>query len=178
MKRHYIQSIGTFAIVLPLVVALLFTGIISLVKSSLLGDYKESKKIYKSEQAQLAVLEKLEKQLAKKKKQLAQWEQLLVGDSFTKVNEQLRQSITSSNKTKTLQRIDQKRTASPAYAVDAPRSACEFVLEGTFSEMQQCLTKLECALPNLMVNTMSIKPQTSGKLLNLKLNYTIWEKEQ
>ena len=178
MKKNYIQSIGTFAIALPLLAALILTGIISLVKSNLLGDFAQDQNTYKTEQSQLLVVEKLKRQNAEKQQQLEQWNQLLTGDSFSKVNEQLRLSITNNNKTKTLQLTDQKRAASPTYTVDAERSACAFEVEGTFSELQRCVTELECTLPNLMVNTMTIKPQTSGNLLNLQLNYTIWEKAQ
>jgi hypothetical protein len=178
MKKYYIQSIGTFAIALPLLSALVLTGIITLVKSNLLGDYSQSKNLYKTEQAQIAVLENLKVQHKANQGQLKQWTQLMTGDSFTKVNEQLRQSISNNNKTKTLQLTDQKRATTPSFAVAASRSACDFTLEGTFSEIQRCMTELECKLPNLMVNTMSIKPESNSNLLNLKLNYTIWEKAQ
>ncbi len=178
MKKYYIQSIGVFAIALPLIAALILTGFITLAKSKLLGDYSQNKNIYKTEQTQIVVLEKLKVQQTQKQEQLEQWNQLLIGDSFTKVNNQLRQSISNNNITKTLQLTDQKRASRPAFAVDAPRSSCEFVLEGTFTEIQRCMTELECELPNLMVNSMTINSKRNSKLLNLKLNYTIWEKAQ
>ncbi|MEO1858190.1 MAG: hypothetical protein ABGY95_12615 [Rubritalea sp.] len=178
MNKKYIQCIGTFSIALPLLAAIILTGITSIVKAHLLGNFAESKNTYKTEQAQIAVLNELKIQHSKKQTQLKQWNQLLTGDSFTKVNERLRQSIADSNKTKTLQLTDAKRSTRPTYAVNAPRSACEFKLEGTFSEMQRCLTKLECRMPNLMINTMSLNSQINSNLLNLKLNYTIWENAQ
>ena len=178
MKRHYIQSIGTFSIALPLIAALALTGIISFAKSSLLGDFSQSQQIYKTEQTQIAALSKLEITHKTQQSQLEQWNKLLTGDSYNEVNKQLRIAITNNNKTKTLQLIDQKSVTRPSYAVDAPRSACEFVLEGSFTEIQRCTTELECKMPNLMVNTMSIQPQRNSNLLNLKLNYTIWEKAQ
>jgi hypothetical protein len=178
MKRHYIQWIGLFAIGIPLIVTLILIGIISFTKFTLLGDFSQNQKIYESEQAQIAVLSRLEIAHKAQQGQLEQWNKLLTGDSYNEVNKRLRIAITNNNKTKTLQLTDQKSVARPTYAVDAPRSACEFVLEGTFSEIQRCATELECKMPNLMVNTMSIKPKTNSNLLNLKLNYTIWEKDQ
>ncbi|PQJ29267.1 hypothetical protein [Rubritalea profundi] len=178
MKRHYIQSIGTFSIAVPLIVTLIVIGIISFTKSTLLGDFSQSQRIYKTEQTQIAALSKLEIKHKAQQSQLEQWDKLLTSDSYNEVNKQLRIAITNNNKSKTLQLTDQKSATRPAYAVDAPRSACEFVLEGTFTELQRCTTELECKMPNLMVNTMNIKPQTNSNLLNLKLNYTIWEKDQ
>ena len=179
MKRHYIQSIGTFSVALPLIAALALTGIIAVTKSSLLGDFSQSQQIYQTEQTQNAVLNKLKVGHKEQQSQLKQWNNLLLSDdSYTEVNKQLRTAISNNNKTKTLQIRDQKKATRPAYAVDAPRSACEFILEGTFSELQKCTTELECKMPNLMVNSMSLEPQQNSNLLNLKLNYTIWEKAQ
>jgi len=179
MKRHYIQSICTFSIALPVLATVMLIGIICVIKSSVLADFSEEKLFFKTEQTQITELNELKAGHKKKLAQLNQWNQLLVSsDSYTKLNTQLRNAISNNNKTKTLQRIDQKKATSPSYAVDAPRSACEFTIEGTFTELQKCTTELECSMPNLMVNTMSIEPQTKSNLLKLKLNYTIWEKAQ
>ncbi|MFC4995457.1 hypothetical protein [Rubritalea tangerina] len=178
MKRNYIQSICVFAIILPVLAATLCILVISFTGSSLLGSFKKEQQLYESESSQNLVLDKLLKGSQSKKATLDQWNKLLVGDSFTRVNKELREAINKHNSTKTLQLIEQNRAQRPNFPVDSGRSACNFVLEGTFKELQHCATELECTLPNLMVNQMSIRPQSSGNLLELELKYTIWENVQ
>lgn len=175
MQKNYMQSIASFAIAIPLLVTLVVIIIIQTVKSSLVGDFPEKQSKYTQElqlNKQLAIVEK---ENAAKKENLAQWTTLMTGDAFTKVNENLLSSVKQSNKTGTLHVMEKSRSNSRIQGVNAPHSACDFVLQGTFAELQRSLTQLECRMPNLMVNNMSLKPQASGKLLEFKINYTVWE---
>lgn len=176
MKKYYTQSICTLSIAVPIVIALILFLIISIIKNTFLGDFEANKVTYKTELGQLEQLAIIKKNNLAKEQQLALWQDLLSGDGYNKVNEQLRKSVKTYDQTNTLLITESNRSSNSNNGVDAKQSSADFALQGTFTELQLALTDLESRMPNLMLNRVSISPQSNSKLLDLKLNYTIWNK--
>lgn len=175
MQKYYMQSIATFAVAIPLLITLVLILIIQSIKSSLIGDFESTKALYTQELQLNQQLSKVEKDNADKKENLTQWLNLMEGDSFTQVNKELLSAVKQSNKTGALHITEKSRSNTRINGVNAAHSACDFTLQGTFTELQRSMTQLECTMPNLMVSRMSLTPQSRGNLLEFKINYTIWE---
>lgn len=174
MKKHYIQSISVFSLGFPLAIALVAWIIITSVKSSVLSDFEKNKITYADDQ-------RLSKQLAILKKQVGyskfvpEWQDLMSGDSFAKLNTQLEKSIDTANKSNTLLLTSQKRESQPRHGVKGKYSAYSYGLQGTYGEVQKCLLDLESRIPSTMLTKLDIKPSHSGHLYNFNLNFTTWE---
>jgi hypothetical protein len=174
MKKFYIQSISVFSLVIPLTITLIAWIVITTVKSSMLGDFEQVKSTYQNDQVLNAQLAKLKTQVGYAK-YVPEWQSLMKGDSFSKLNQQLEKSINTANNSKTLTLTSQKRESKPRFGVKGNYSAYSYGLEGTYGEMQQCLLDLEARMPNTMLTKLDIEPSRSGNLYNFKLNFTTWE---
>ncbi|MFC5049936.1 hypothetical protein ACFPK9_04855 [Rubritalea spongiae] len=174
MKKLYIQSISIFSLVIPLAIVLVLGIIISIVKSTALNNFEKNKRSYQEDQMldqQLTVLRKQKGYAAHQE----QWRDLMLGDSFAKLNKQLDSSIKSANQSDTLTLTSQKRDSRPNLGVKSQYSAYSYGLRGTYGEVQQCLLHLESHLPQTMLTKLSIKPSRSNNLYDFNLNFISWE---
>lgn len=176
MKNHYLPSINAFAIGIPIALLGVTLLAITFIKSSIIGDFDKNKSIYKQELTQNLQLEQLQSKSQDKQKNLKLWEETLSGNSFTKISKQLKTSIEQHNKSKQLVLIEQSRSTTARQSSAGKSTGCSVNLQGTFTDFQNSLTDLETNLPQLMVNSLSLSPHRSSNLLNLKINYTVWEK--
>ncbi|MGJ8671653.1 hypothetical protein [Rubritalea sp.] len=174
MKKFYIQSISVFSIIIPLIIIIIAWVAITVVKSTMLGDFEKNKVTYQTDQSLNQQLNILKKQ-AGYAQYVPQWEELMQGDSFAKMNGQLEKSIESANKSKTLTLTSQKREGRPNLGVAGPYSAYSYGIQGTYAEVQQCLLDLESNMPNSMLTKLTINASNSGNFYNFNLNFTTWE---
>lgn len=174
MNKLYIKSISVFSLLIPLSLALIAWLAIAVTKSKLLSDFEVAKSTYQNDQM-------LNRQLAILKKQVGfakytpDWEELMQGESFAKLNNQLEKSIKFANKSKTLNLTSQKRESRPKYGVKGSYSAYTYGLQGTYAEVQKCLLDLESRMPNTMLTKLEIQPSKSSNLYNFNIAYTTWE---
>lgn len=176
MKKQYIQSISCFSVLVPIILFLIGLAIINITKNSFIGDFEQNKQSYINDQSLNTQIEGMKKGSAQRQANLTSWNKLLEGNSFTKINNNLRESIKDNNKSKTLDILELNKGAEPKTGVNTKSSSFDLSLVGTYTDIQNCLLNLEAKMPNLMVNSLSLEPQKNSKLINLKLNYIVWEK--
>lgn len=169
------QSIATFSLAIPILILLILLVLVSVVKSFIIGDFEKNKVSLAQEQAQTIQLEAIKKENSTQQELLQNWKNLLDGDSFDKISTQIGPILQKNNKTKTLLLTEQTKVLSKRDSIASKHTDCAFSFQGTFSELQKSMLELEHRNPQLMVNTLRIRPQSSSNLLNLKVNYTIWE---
>ena len=162
---------------MPIACALLSLGIISLIKKNITGDAEKNKATYLEELELNEQIQQLEKGNTTRRDTLATWTKLLEGNSFTKINNNLRDSIeTHKAKSQAIEIVGLSRGSKPKNGVSFQSSSCDLILAGTYTDIQICLLNLEARMPNLMVNKFSLSPRKNSKLLNLNISYTVWEK--
>lgn len=175
MKKLYFPGIALFSLVLPLLVALIGFAIVSITKSSMIGDAPQLQATYDNDLALNAQLEQIQLKLKNKSPYVKQWQSLIKGESFGKLNQQMDQSIKAVSKTKSLSLTGSKRETPPNLRADSNVAACSYGLKGTYGEIQRCLTDLESKMPQTMVTKMKLSATPDNKLINFNVNFTAWE---
>lgn len=179
MKKYYIQPILLFSIILPLIALGIGIGLTKFATSKLIGDFEKKERIYDKDMKQIKLLNKLKSEKKSQQEELAIWKELMTSDNnFAKIRNTFRDAKDKNDQTNTLQLIDIINESRVISGAASKHITLGVQATGTYSDLQHCLLEAESRSPNIMLNSVSIKPKSNSKLLNLNAKYTLWVSEQ
>lgn len=177
MKKQYLQTTLIFGTFIPLLACLFGLIVINITESRLTKNFAKQKIDYAANKDLKRQLNAIKTSFGNNEQYINKWQNLVSENSHKKMSTLLSKAKDSSS-TKTLEDIEFSRSTksgSDANGINSDFSTFTFTLQGTFKELQECFFDIERNMPNSLVNSLTIKPHTSGKFLQLNANYIVWE---
>ncbi len=174
----YRQPIIIFGAVLPILIAAVFVGIGSMVKSKMTASYDNKVATHKTFQQTNREVRAIESQVIDQRPHLEHWQQLLSEETSSAVTSHLRE-ISEKLPSKEIQQTAFERPPGSGGfgAVSAQKSSqIRIAFRGTYRTLQSAFLALETRMPQLQLQEIKIDPiNTSPSLMNLQVTYTAWE---
>ena len=180
MNDYYKQSVLGLGVAAPFVLMVALIGVVFHQKSTLEKTFKERKVKYASfkqyEQKRTALKKKVDEQAP----HMTRWMALMQEPSSSQVNVFVSETQ-KRYKGKEFQLTSFRRAKnSGGYGAASAQSSVqlELAFRGTFSALQHTFLELETKMPQLQLNSLSLLPQGNSPVLQAKINYTAWERNQ
>ena len=177
MNPRYKNGILVLGAIAPILVLVALFGFLASKKSSIAEEYEARVKTQKAnvlaEQTAAGVKMKLSRYEKKKK----QWDTLLKTSDVGSVTGLLKKI---SSKYRGGEKFRQKEFAYVDRATGLGLASRQnsvtynISMTGTYQALQDSLLSLESQLPNLSLNSINLKPQKSGQLLEAEISYSAW----
>lgn len=176
MEQDFKKAVAVFGLVLPvlLIVALIVAVIVG--KGRVTKTYKTRQAAYQQSQMQQKQLQLLRQKVAQEKEVLESWEALLAKESrrsFTQHWKEVGQSFKSREFQLELPTW-QNQSSGLGQGHSQPASQVSMNFDATFRAMQIALLKMETRLPQMQLDSISMKLGQDGQTLNFQTQFTVW----
>ncbi|MGJ8725558.1 MAG: hypothetical protein ACSHYB_13450 [Roseibacillus sp.] len=177
MNPRYKNGILVFGAIVPLLLLIVIFGFLSSKKASVVKEYDSRLKVQTANLQAEKAAAGVEAQLQKYKVKKRDWDTLLKSSDVGSVTGLLKDI---SSKYKAGDKFKQKdfafvdRATGIGAASKQNSVTYNISVTGTYQALQESLLSLESRLPNLSLNSIGIKPQDSGQLLEAEISYSAW----
>lgn len=179
MNPYYKQPIIAFGLAAPLVLLLVLFGLGFHYKGKLEQTYETRRNDYKNYQNNQKVREGLEQVVKRQQPVMNKWMALFDADTATTINGILGE-VEKRFPGEEFQQTSYKRTNARSGIGGASSQASaqfEFKFRGTYRGLQNAFLEMETQMPQLQLDTLKIKQDSSRNVLTADLLYTAWKKE-
>jgi hypothetical protein len=177
MNPRYKSGILALGAIAPVCVILVIFGVLAAQKSRVTKEFTKREGIYLSNQRAEKTATGVKAQLATYQKRKASWDNLLKRSDVGSVTGLLKEISTQYNGSDKFRQNAFKafnRETGIGAASQQPSVTYNISLSGTYQALQESLFSLESQMPNLNLNSIELKPQQNGQLLEAEINYSAW----
>ncbi|MCP5538315.1 MAG: hypothetical protein H7A51_19040 [Akkermansiaceae bacterium] len=176
MNDYYKQSVAVFGIGLPMLLMAIIAGVALYMTSSVSSEYTVKKKKY--DQSQLAMRQNMELQgkVKNNEKLLAEWDRLMRTETrgtFLEHWKQAEKKFTGKELTKSSHNWV-NYSEGLGKGVSQPASQVNMSFSATYRAMQTALMEMESTLPNMQLDSLTMTPDSGGKVIDFKTTFTVW----
>jgi len=176
--HFYRQSIIIFGAVLPILIAVVFISIASMLKSKMTLTFNKKIETHRSYELANRDALAIEGQVVSQRPHLERWKQLLSEETSSTVASHLRE-ISEKLPSKEIQQTAFERPSnSGGFGIASAQKSSQIriAFRGTYRTLQTAFFGLETRMPQLQLQDLKIDPITTNpSLMNLQVTYTAWE---
>lgn len=178
MNPFYKQSVIVLGVVAPLLLVIVLLGVASNYRAKLEATYKQRKVVYAGFRKHEEQREVLEKKVKEQEVHMLRWNKLMSEPSSTTVNDLIGQAQKKFEGKKFVLTSFRRSPSGGIGAVNSQASVkLVLAFRGSFTALQTTFLELETKMPQLQLDSMSLKPSKAGNVLDAYLSYTAWEKD-
>lgn len=179
MTSQYEKPILTLGLFLPLGLILLLILILLGISFKINKNFKVKKGIYDKAQTELKQKKQLEQVVAHNEPLVTIWEESINKETRGSFVEHWKNAEKKFRGAELIRHLPQWRNESVGIGQGSkqPASQVDVSFIGTFRAMQQAFMEVETNLPQMQLDSMTMKPNKNGKLIDFKASYTVWTKE-
>lgn len=177
--NNYKQSITLFGFVIPVLLLVVFSIICVVVSGNIKAKAIERETAFAQHNRLQTQVTQLQAGMREKRDAIEQWQKVVSSD----IRPDLQLNLKNILEKYSSRQIAQTGFFRPAtlgrLAMGAQQQSSSVTLKfrGTYLPMEKALIELESRLPQMQVNSFSIKRERSADELLFDLSYTIWEKK-
>lgn len=176
MNQDYKKAIAVFGIIIPLLIISTVVIIAGAKAKSINSEYMAKKAQYQKDQVALSATKKLQQQVSENEEQLNLWKSIMERETRGSLIEHWKTAQSKFN-SEDLNKLSHNwiniSTGIGANAV-MPASQVKMSFSGTFRALQLSLLEFETKLPQLQLDSMTIKPLAGSNHLNVDTTFTLW----
>lgn len=177
MNPRYKTGIILFGAAAPSLVLLVLFGVLVSQKSRINREYIQRKAVYTANVRSEQTAKGVKAQLATYKEKERHWDSLLKKSDVGSVTGLLKEISSAYSAGEKFRQNDFKfvnRETGIGAASKQPSVTYNISLSGTYQALQESILSLESQMPNLSLNSLDLKPQKEGQLLEAELSYSAW----
>ncbi|GHC40733.1 hypothetical protein [Roseibacillus persicicus] len=177
MNPRYKTGIILFGAVAPCLILLIIFGVLASQKARISEEYTKRKGVYTNNERSERTAKGIKAQLSVYKEREGHWDSLLKNSDVGSVTGLLKEISSSYSAGEKFRQNDFKfvnRETGIGAASQQPSVTYNISLSGTYQALQESILSLESQMPNLSLNSLDLKPQKEGQLLEAELSYSAW----
>lgn len=176
MNEYYKKSIAVFGIAIPVVLmAVIAIAALSMLSSTNV-EYRKKKQVYDKDQNALKQISKLQGKVKQNASHLANWDSLMKNETRGTFLEHWKtaekrfsgRELTKASHNWTNYSDGLGRGASQ------PASQVNMSFSATYKAMQLALMEMETRLPQMQLDSLTMKPDGNGEALKFDTTFTVW----
>lgn len=176
MKHRYQKAVGVFGFALPLLFFILLITVLLVAKGRVDDTHALRKQAYEQDLNTKRQIAQLEKKMHTEKETLSAWRKMLKTENRRTFGEHWKRA-TQTFKGKEFQSslpAWKSQSAGLGKGVKQPASQVTLTFDATFRAMQIALMEMETTLPQMQLDSMSMKPSKEGRTMNFQTTFTLW----
>jgi hypothetical protein len=176
MKANYQKAVGVFGFAIPLLFLILLISAVLVAHGRVDDTYRLRKRAFDQDLNTKRQIAQLEKKMHTEKEMLNAWLEMLAAENRRSFTEHWK-TASLSFKGKELQwslPAWKSQSAGLGKGVKQPASQVTMSFDATFRAMQIALMEMETRLPQMQLDSMSMKPNKEGRTMNFQTTFTLW----
>ena len=177
MNPRYKSGILVLGAIAPMLVLIALFGFMTSKKNSIAKEYETRLQVQKTNLQAEQKATGVKMQLSRYEQKKKSWDTLLKTSDVGSVTSLLKQISAKHGggdkfRQKEFSYVD--RATGIGAASQQNSITYNIAMTGTYQALQESLLTLESQLPNLSLNTIDLKPQKGGQLLEAEISYSAW----
>lgn len=176
MNNYYKQSVVAFGIVIPLILILVVIGVAFYFSSSIGSEYKKKKMAYDKERQAMQHTMALQGKVQSTADYVKEWDNLLATETrgtFLEHWKRAEEKFSGKELTKTSHNWT-NYSGGLGKGVGQPASQVNMSFSATYRAMQMAMLEMETKLPQMQLDSLTIKPDRNGETVNFNTTFTVW----
>ncbi len=179
MNNDYKKSVLIFGMAVPILLIVLLTGGVLWKASSIHAEYEQ--KVAEKKKAKLQRIQNLvmQKKVKAHEKELSAWKALIKNETRASFNHHWKEVEAQFKAKEFIKERPVWKNNSTGLGKGVKQSASEVVItyDATFRNMQIALLEMETRLPQMQLDSFSMKPNPQTGLIHFKTTHTVWNNE-
>ena len=177
METNYKKSVALYGLALPMLFLLLLIVAAVIAKGRVSDTYQKRELIHQQGLITNLQIKKLTKKVEAEKEILDSWTTMLSEDSRSSFAESWKEAGHSFERNEFQSDLPAWKSKSSGLGnkLKQPASQVTMIFDASFRAMQTALIEMETKLPQMQMDSMSMKPNKNGRTMDFTTTFTVWK---